>query len=220
MKSLVKIGAAFGFFMGLSFLPAWALSVDDVLALSKAGVSDETIRMMIENEMAAQHDSSKFIVLDPSGREAVVYRASSLKNKSNRHRSTSVYQSRPHNTSPAIIVNPRPSPKPRPPHSAYPAAPGTSDKSVVEPELQRSRELSFSIQTDAFAQEETAQRHCAQLQTQGLPARVEPVDLPDKGRWYRVMVGSYSSLTKAMTKGNEYMQQGILSDFSILSQKT
>src|SRR3954469_9000433 len=55
MKSLfnetsVVFALACAIMLGISAVPAFALSVEEILALKKAGVSEETIQMLLERE--------------------------------------------------------------------------------------------------------------------------------------------------------------------------
>ena len=63
---------------------ASALTVDEIIRLKKAGVSDETIRMLMELEQEKMQDSKKpshnhtekmgtWNVKDPSGKEVTIY---------------------------------------------------------------------------------------------------------------------------------------------------
>ena len=58
--------------------PARALTVDQVIGLRKAGISNELIEKMIESEMAAQARGGigKYVIKQSGGREVIVYRAS------------------------------------------------------------------------------------------------------------------------------------------------
>jgi hypothetical protein len=77
MKKLLKIAlAAMIAVLGVSW--AWALTPDEVIKLKKAGVSEETIRIMLEQERAAkERNPSDQIgvreVKDAEGNTSVIY---------------------------------------------------------------------------------------------------------------------------------------------------
>jgi hypothetical protein len=77
MKKLVKIAVTM-MIIALSVTWAYALTTDEVIKLKKAGVSDETIRTMIEQERAAkERNPSDQIgvreVKDAEGNTSVIY---------------------------------------------------------------------------------------------------------------------------------------------------
>jgi len=61
----------------LTACPAWSLTSEEVLALKKAGVGDETIRLMILQEEAARRRDTSDMgvkeVKDAEGRTVIVY---------------------------------------------------------------------------------------------------------------------------------------------------
>jgi type II secretory pathway pseudopilin PulG len=77
MKTLLKIAIVVMILtMGVSW--TWALTTEEVIKLKKAGVSDETIRLMIEQERAAkERNPSDQIgvreVKDAEGNTSVIY---------------------------------------------------------------------------------------------------------------------------------------------------
>jgi Tfp pilus assembly protein PilF len=57
--------------------------------------------------------------------------------------------------------------------------------------------LPYTIQVSAYRDPKTSNRVARKLITGGDPAFTSPVDLSEKGRWYRVYIGNYSSLAEA-----------------------
>lgn len=55
----------------------------------------------------------------------------------------------------------------------------------------------FSLQAASFPDEAEARRFSEYLAQKSIPARVVPVDLGRRGRWYRVMVGRFASAEDA-----------------------
>jgi len=64
----------------------------------------------------------------------------------------------------------------------------------------------YSIQVCAWQTESAAQNEVRKIATTGLVSRVVSVDIPKRGTWYRVMVGSYSTETQARGDLNRIMR--------------
>ena len=64
----------------------------------------------------------------------------------------------------------------------------------------------YSIQVSAWQSESTAKHEVSKISTTGLQAKVVSVDIPQRGRWYRVMVGSYSTNEEAKRDLNRVMR--------------
>jgi cell division protein FtsN len=94
---------------------------------------------------------------------------------------------------PAEPVKPMPAKKPEP----APAAP-------VRPADER-----VYVQAGAFPNESDADNLKAKIAFMGLEAAVVPVNLPDKGTWYRVRLGPYKSLDDANRAKTTLSQNGV-----------
>jgi cell division protein FtsN len=81
----------------------------------------------------------------------------------------------------------------RPPRSADPTA-------AVE---------HFILQAGAFQSPADADGLKARLALIGLEANIEPVDLPDRGTWYRVRLGPYSSVAEVNHVRSQLAQNGV-----------
>ena len=57
--------------------------------------------------------------------------------------------------------------------------------------------LPYTIQVSAYRDSQTSNQVATKLITAGDPAFTSPVDLSDKGKWYRVYIGNYNTLTEA-----------------------
>ena len=57
--------------------------------------------------------------------------------------------------------------------------------------------VTFTIQIASFTRAASAAELVAQLQAEGIHARVVERDLGDRGRWYQVLADGYVSLTAA-----------------------
>jgi cell division septation protein DedD len=72
------------------------------------------------------------------------------------------------------------------------AAPKT--KKPLTPEI---KWLPYTIQVSAYRDPQISNRVATKLITAGDPAFTSPVDLSEKGKWYRVYIGNYNTLTEA-----------------------
>jgi cell division septation protein DedD len=153
--------------------PAAALTVDQVIALRKAGVSNEIIQQMIDTEMAvqAQGGVGTYVVKQAGGAETIVYEA----------------------RSPRGVVE-YPVPK-----EAWTG--GGVDRLGAALNIERRR-------PPMPAQE--------QAKAASPKARVQPVDLKAKGRWYRVLVGSFAQRDQAQAQGQSLKKQGKIVSFRVL----
>jgi cell division septation protein DedD len=68
---------------------------------------------------------------------------------------------------------------------------------------------SFTVQIASFPQLEDAQRMEQSLKAKSLPAYIQKTDLPGKGTWYRVRVGTFATLEQAKLYG-ESLKSGEL----------
>jgi Flp pilus assembly protein TadD/cell division septation protein DedD len=67
-------------------------------------------------------------------------------------------------------------------------------KKPLAPEI---KPLPYTIQVSAYRDPQTSNRVASKLITAGDPAFTTPVDLSEKGKWYRVYIGNYNTLTEA-----------------------
>ena len=74
------------------------------------------------------------------------------------------------------------------------AAAAPQKKNAVTPQIMP---LPYTIQVSAYRDPKTSNRVARKLITGGDPAFTSPVDLAEKGKWYRVYVGNYSTLADA-----------------------
>ena len=77
-----------------------------------------------------------------------------------------------------------------------PSAAAPQNKKELTPQI---KPLPYTIQVSAYRDPKTSNRVARKLITGGDPAFTSPVDLPEKGKWYRVYIGNYSNLTEAKT---------------------
>ena len=77
-----------------------------------------------------------------------------------------------------------------------PSAAAPQNKKELTPQI---KPLPYTIQVSAYRDPKTSNRVARKLITGGDPAFTSPVDLPEKGKWYRVYIGNYSTLAEAKT---------------------
>lgn len=92
---------------------------------------------------------------------------------------------------------------------ATPRAAAGSDSPRPEPKAEAVLKDVFVLQAGAFQNPADADQRKARLAFIGLEATVEPVDLPDKGTWYRVKLGPYKSLSEVNFVRSKLAQEGV-----------
>jgi cell division septation protein DedD len=71
----------------------------------------------------------------------------------------------------------------------------------------------FTITLASFRPKQRADRYVEELKKLGIDAYVWEVNLPEKGRWYRVSVGRFPTLKEAKNYKEELKQKGISGTF-------
>lgn len=74
----------------------------------------------------------------------------------------------------------------------------------------------WTVCAASFRRETVAQNYAQRLADQGLPARVNQVDLGKRGTWHRVCVGSFATLAEAKGQYKAWEQRGLISDAFLL----
>jgi cell division protein FtsN len=93
--------------------------------------------------------------------------------------------------------------KPSPPVTAQKAATATKkQKPAAAPNTKKTlkppvKPLPYTIQVSAYRDPQTSNQVARKLITGGDPAFTSPVDLSEKGKWYRVYIGNYTTLAEA-----------------------
>jgi hypothetical protein len=189
----------------LAFLPAWgalvgpdpalALSARQVLDLRKAGVSDETIRQMIETEIAVARrgGTGTYINRTDGGREYIVYYASSPGGVDLFSQELG---------------------------AATPAASQALGASRGRTTVSKSGKSVYALHLASFSNRNQALQKAVDLTSQGVAARVEAVDLPEKGRWYRILTGRYSDKAQAQAQGEKLQKAGSIGRFAVIAFET
>lgn len=190
--------------------PAGALTVDQVIALRKAGVSNQTIQQMIDTEMKvrASGGTGRYVVKQGGGREMIVYQAQS----------------------PAGVVDyPVPAPSGGAPVSGLAtvlgapakvsqALPGSRGATVTVPSgsVAVGAGGTWTIHTDSYRKPEYARRRLAELKAKGVKAGLAQVDIPGKGRWQRVLIGSFSGKAQARAEAERLKAAGRIGSYQVI----
>jgi septal ring-binding cell division protein DamX len=189
-------------------LPAMALSVDQVIALKKAGVSDETIRQMIHTEIKVRSMGGvgSYTVRQKGGDEWIVYEAATPQGVIDYPWDTEQYYPSSNLGSVATVLDSKlpgnPKKKPRPRSSAK--------------NKKASSAKGYTLHLSSYQKQAGAKEEVAKLAKQGVQARMETVDLADKGRWHRVLVGSFKSKDQARAQGQRLAKSGSISSFRVM----
>lgn len=187
---------AFGLWVSVLLWPglAAALSVDQVLALRKAGVGDQVIRQMVRNEIAAarQGGTGRYLVRGSGGKETIVYYSSY-------HQGASVR--------PLAIGVPRES-----------ITVVSRTLGATREPLAASKAGVYALHLGSFRNEAHAKARLATLKQKGVDARIQQADIPGKGKWYRVLSGSFKGRETATAQGRKLQQSGALKSFGLMSQ--
>lgn len=190
------LGAAIGALLAglLVSSPAQALSVRQVLELRKAGVSDATIRQMIETEMAVARGggAGRYVTHTAGGRQYVVYYAASPGGAW---------------LTPLEVTGAGP--------RVSQALGASRGSTTVTPSGSV-----YALHLASFRKREAALKRAVELNAKGVAARVEAVDLPEKGRWYRVITGRYKSPDQAKAQGDKLSQAGSIGKFVVIAFDT
>lgn len=91
-------------------------------------------------------------------------------------------------------VTPAVQPKPAAPVPAVEKAPPEKEKPAVREE--------FLVQVVSYKEKSKAETLVKKISGMGYPSRTEVIDLPDKGKWFRVVMGGFPSRAEAQTAVN------------------
>ena len=115
-------------------------------------------------------------------------------------------------------------PKPAPPlPTPTPAAPPTTPSAPQNfpvsnfpmPEITDGAHSPFALQIGAFYRRTEAETRSAQLKRKGEKARIVKVEVPGKGIWYRVQIGSFTECAAAIQYGQQLQAGKKLTEFII-----
>lgn len=195
--------------LALGAPPAAALTAQQVLKLRQAGVSDETIRILIETEMAQAGQPGRYLVDSGHGGQRILYQAGSA--TAGAPLPLTPEQAADPNL--RVILGAQPDQdlvihEPRPVVSqALPLSQGRT--------LTTSR--SYVLLLESHRNLAPAEKRARDLTVQGIEAKVESVDLGEKGRWYRVVHGGFPDREAAQAQGEELKRVGGVDSYTVLN---
>jgi len=75
----------------------------------------------------------------------------------------------------------------------------------------------FSIHAGSYQDNRSARRVAGRIEAAGFTAFVAPVDIPDRGRWYRVFAGTFADSVSARTARETLLRRGVVDDALVQS---
>ncbi len=180
---------------------AWGLTVDQVIALKRAGVSEKLIRAMIRTEMKvrARGGIGRYLVELKDGRQVIVYQAASPRGVVDYRLEQGAPPADPATT--AAVV------------AALGAPPPAAGRAKARA---RAAARGYTLHLASFRREPRARGMVRALAAKGVAARVQAVDLGAKGRWYRVLAGRFPSRKQAQAQGEKLERAGSISSFRVI----
>ncbi len=108
-----------------------------------------------------------------------------------------------------------------------PAGPtGSTEEPVVEeppaepapkPSTAAPMSTPYSIHAGSYQDNRSARRVAGRIEAAGFTAFVTPVDIPDRGRWYRVFAGTFADSVGARTARENLLRRGVVDDALVAS---
>lgn len=108
---------------------------------------------------------------------------------------------------PTQAPTPEPTPAPEPKQAETPAPPAETQQSAAAGR--------FAVQVGSYNEVGQANERAEKLRAAGYDPRVVSVELPKRGTWFRVMVGSFSDRAEASRFGTQLRAKGAAQDFVI-----
>ncbi|MFH1057328.1 MAG: SPOR domain-containing protein [Pseudomonadota bacterium] len=210
--------------------PAGALTTEQVLKLRQAGVSDATIQMLIDHEMrTAGAGPGRYVVKPGRSGESIVFQAGSAGSGETALPLTPQQAADPNlrailGTQPsADIVVREETPQ------VSQALPFSQGRTVVVPRTKITTgagtagagvtgQGGYTLLLESHRNQAGAQRRAQDLSAQGVEAKVESVDLGDKGTWHRVVHGHFVDRAAAQAQGDQLKRLGGVEHYTILSR--
>ncbi|KIX13432.1 SPOR domain-containing protein [Dethiosulfatarculus sandiegensis] len=186
------------FFSLLTGLPAKALTVEQVIKLRRAGISNKTIAIMLENETRVRKRGGvgRYVVSGPQGSEVIVYQASTPGGVSDYHVDVPLHAGGVDRMSVVLGTEKRTPPK-------FASNHGGSG---------------FTLHLASFKKKDYADQEVRKLNQNGVQARLAAVDLGGKGRWQRLLVGKYRTRKAAKAAAEILKNQGKITSYRVIPQ--
>lgn len=174
--------------------PAWALSVEQVVALKQAGVNEETIRTMLDIEMVVTGRglTGTYVLGTASdGRDTVVYQAFGPLGEER------------------YPLRLDPQRKDRLAAILGATSGGDGDGGAA------AQAKSYSLLLVSYRNKASAERRAQILADKGLAVRVAETDLGERGISYRLLWGTFHDRVMAETQGQSLKKRGLVDSFSL-----
>ncbi len=75
----------------------------------------------------------------------------------------------------------------------------------------------YSVHAGSYQDNRSARRVAGRIEAAGFTAFVTPVDIPDRGRWYRVFAGTFADSVGARTARETLLRRGVVDDALVQS---
>ena len=182
-----------------------ALTVDQVIRLKEAGVSNETIAQMLDAETKSRKMgyAGRYVVRQKTGKQVVVYEASNNKGVVEYPSNAAQEAGGVDRVTTALGFPTRVSVQEgsisgSQGHEVSQALPGSGG---------------YTVHLTSYKNRDLAQREAALLKNNGLQAMVSKVEVKDKGTMYRVSVGSFKNSKAAKAHGEMLKSSGKVNSY-------
>jgi cell division protein FtsN len=113
----------------------------------------------------------------------------------------------------------KPAPTPAPPAvESKPAAPVATVTQPAAPQPSTAEAGKFTVQVGSHNDMKQANDQADKLRGAGFEVRVVGVDIPKRGRWYRIQTGSFGTREEANRHGAQVLGKGVAETFVIAAQ--
>jgi hypothetical protein len=184
---------------------AWALTTEQVIRLRKAGVSNETILKIIENEteMRKRGYLGRYVVKQQGGGELVVYEAKSPRGVVDYPLEAEGEAGGVKPLTAALGIEER-------------TSGGTTSAGYSSLSNTSSGAGGYTVHLFSYKKASRARRSVALLKQYGVKAMVREVDLKSKGIWHRVVTGEFNSRKSAKAFGDKLKSEGKIKEFWVV----
>jgi cell division protein FtsN len=73
----------------------------------------------------------------------------------------------------------------------------------------------FTLQVGSYSSRKEAEDRVKDLEISGVSPRIQAIDIPSKGRWYRIYLGGFPTKSAAEKAGQKYRAQGMIDSFIV-----
>jgi cell division septation protein DedD len=95
--------------------------------------------------------------------------------------------------------------------------PGSSRPAPAAASKTRSKKTgTYTLHLASFQNQVYAREQLQALKAKGVEARLQGVDIPGRGHWHRLLVGKFSSRSRARTEGDKLRKLGHITSFRVM----